>query len=504
MVYSYGVAADATLLERETFLCGPKDRLIEALSPGGELVHALPGKCAEYLCALAETLSPGRDVNQIAMADMQHFGQDGKPVGIKLCALPTQCSRHNSPAHPHAITDFVRNKAGNRTNIEIILVLADVNHSFAAGIAVARAFSHFSTKASYGGSPGMGGKGHCVVDYADGAKHLASGRDNGYEPVSITFVHPSLVDGSGKKAYDVPKMQKALSVVAQNVMLAARLVDAPTNYMHTDACVEEARAVFESVKGKVDGKFQMIAVKGEELKDNGLGLLWGVGKAAVHKPALVVLSYAPDDASEDFTGGVALCGKGIVYDTGGLSIKGKTFMPGMKRDMGGAAAVLAGWCASVQLGAKTTIHAVMALAENSVGPESTRPDDIHTGFSGKTVEVVNTDAEGRLALGDAVAFSAKVLKVTTIIDAATLTGAKVSRQENAMQQYTAQQRSVRALQSKLAFFPVILHSLRPMYPSFGATNSVQQWQTLLTTSKIDRTPKCLARVNLLVIISTTG
>ena len=96
---------------------------------------------------------------------------------------------------------------------------------------------------------------------------------------------------------------------------------------------------------------------------------------------------------------MALCGKGIVYDSGGLSIKGKAFMPGMKRDMGGAATVLASFQAVARMGGLPDgrpLHCVMCLAENSVGPESTRPDDIHTGFSGKTVEVSNTDAEGRL------------------------------------------------------------------------------------------------------------
>ena len=80
--------------------------------------------------------------------------------------------------------------------------------------------------------------------------------------------------------------------------------------------------------------------------------------------------------------GVALCGKGIVYDSGGLSIKGKAFMPGMKRDMGGAATVLASFQAVARMGGLPDgrpLHCVMCLAENSVGPESTRPDDIHTG-----------------------------------------------------------------------------------------------------------------------------
>ena len=93
-------------------------------------------------------------------------------------------------------------------------------------------------------------------------------------------------------------------------------------------------------------------------------------------------------------------GKGIVYDTGGLSIKAKTAMPGMKRDCGGAAAILGAFMAAVENGFSENLHAVLCLAENSVGPLATRPDDIHTLYSGRTVEINNTDAEGRLVLAD--------------------------------------------------------------------------------------------------------
>merc|ERR1712136_421546 len=134
----------------------------------------------------------------------------------------------------------------------------------------------------------------------------------------------------------------------------------------------------------------------------GFGGIYGVGKAAVNPPALAVLSYKPKGATRT----VAWVGKGIVYDTGGLSIKGKTAMPGMKRDCGGAAAILG----------------VFRLAENSVGPLATRPDDIHTLYSGRTVEINNTDAEGRLVLADGVVYAHKDLKADIILDMATLTG----------------------------------------------------------------------------------
>jgi len=109
-------------------------------------------------------------------------------------------------------------------------------------------------------------------------------------------------------------------------------------------------------------------IRGEELKKRGFGGIYGVGRAAEVPPALVALSYQPVGATET----IAWVGKGIVYDTGGLSLKGKTAMPGMKRDCGGAAAVLGAFYAAVKGGFSQNLHAVFCLAENAVGPLATR------------------------------------------------------------------------------------------------------------------------------------
>ena len=101
-------------------------------------------------------------------------------------------------------------------------------------------------------------------------------------------------------------------------------------------------------------------------------------------------------------------------------------MPGMKRDCGGAAGVLGAFYVAVKNGFKDNLHCVLCLAENSVGPLATRPDDVHTMYSGKTVEINNTDAEGRLVLADGVAYAAKDLNCDVVLDMATLTGAQVS------------------------------------------------------------------------------
>ncbi|KAL4145521.1 putative aminopeptidase npepl1 [Phytophthora ramorum] len=122
-----------------------------------------------------------------------------------------------------------------------------------------------------------------------------------------------------------------------------------------------------------------------------------------------------------------MVGKGIIFDTGGLSIKTGGFMVGMKRDMGGAASLLAAFeaaCHAKNTTDKTPLHVVLCVAENAVGPESTRVDDVLVMYSGKTVEVNNTDAEGRLVLADGVAYAAKHLNPKVIVDMATLTGAQ--------------------------------------------------------------------------------
>ena len=129
---------------------------------------------------------------------------------------------------------------------------------------------------------------------------------------------------------------------------------------------------------------------------------------------------------------VALVGKGITFDTGGLQIKGKSGMPGMKTDLGGAAATLGAFRAAVALdpdGARRgggDLHCVLCVAENAVGPAAFRPDDVLLCKSGRSVEINNTDAEGRLVLADGVAFaSGETIGADDVVDVATLTGAQM-------------------------------------------------------------------------------
>ena len=156
----------------------------------------------------------------------------------------------------------------------------------------------------------------------------------------------------------------------------------------------------------------------EALKDGGYGGLIGVGMGSIRPPRLVRLSYTHPEATQT----VAFVGKGITFDSGGLSLKPPKSMETMKCDMSGAAAVLAATAAAAELALPVNVVGYLCAAENMPGGAAQRPSDVITIYGGKTVEVLNTDAEGRLVLADGIARSAEDDPVL-IVDVATLTGA---------------------------------------------------------------------------------
>jgi leucyl aminopeptidase len=158
----------------------------------------------------------------------------------------------------------------------------------------------------------------------------------------------------------------------------------------------------------------------QALAEGGYGGIIGVGQGSVHPPRLVRLEYAPPGASK----ALVLAGKGITFDSGGLSLKPAKAMETMKSDMGGAAAVLAAMQAISALGLPVRVVGYLPLAENMPSGTAQRPSDVLTMYGGTTVEVLNTDAEGRLVLADALARSASD-SPDVLVDVATLTGAQV-------------------------------------------------------------------------------
>jgi leucyl aminopeptidase len=164
----------------------------------------------------------------------------------------------------------------------------------------------------------------------------------------------------------------------------------------------------------------------ERLAAGGFGGLLAVGGGSAVPPRLVRIDYRPDHrpgGAPRFRRPVVLVGKGITYDTGGLSIKTRESMVAMKTDMGGAAAVLATLGACRELDVRRPVIGLLALAENAVGGGSYRPGDVIRHVGGRTSEVVNTDAEGRLVLADALAHAVDGLDPAFLVDVATLTGA---------------------------------------------------------------------------------
>ncbi|GAA3129509.1 hypothetical protein GCM10010466_20300 [Planomonospora alba] len=158
-----------------------------------------------------------------------------------------------------------------------------------------------------------------------------------------------------------------------------------------------------------------------ELRAEGFGGILAVGQGSVNPPRLVQLSYEPEGGRAD--GHVVLVGKGITYDTGGLSLKPTEGMKFMKTDMAGGAVVIAVLGALAALGARVRVTGLVAAAENSFSGAAQRPGDVITQYGGRTVEVLNTDAEGRLVMADALAYADAELDPDVMVDVATLTGA---------------------------------------------------------------------------------
>ncbi|PZE75762.1 leucyl aminopeptidase [Curtobacterium sp. MCBD17_019] len=204
------------------------------------------------------------------------------------------------------------------------------------------------------------------------------------------------------------------AIVADAVALVRDLV----NTAAADMAPEDvAEAALDAARGlPLDVEVLDVAA----LEEQGYGGILGVGRGSVRPPRLVVVRYAPDGASKH----LALVGKGITFDSGGLSLKPAASMNGMKDDMTGAATVLAATVAAARLGLHVRVTAWLCLAENMPSGSATRPGDVLTLKNGKTVEVTNTDAEGRLVLGDGLA-AASLEVPDAIVDVATLTGAQV-------------------------------------------------------------------------------
>ncbi|MBH9582052.1 leucyl aminopeptidase family protein [Staphylococcus felis] len=219
-----------------------------------------------------------------------------------------------------------------------------------------------------------------------------------------------------QKPNSVEKLFQKGKILGRAINHARDLGNTPPNIMTPQYLAESTSSYFSSTSVTVNIKDE------KELQQEGFGLIHAVGKGSIHPPRLITLEYHGDPEHESDM--IALVGKGITYDSGGYSIKSKTGMPSMKYDMCGAANVIGIVDAVQALGLKMNIVAVIAAAENMIANNAMKPDDVFTALSGDTVEVPNTDAEGRLVLGDAT-FYANQYQPQLIMDFATLTGAAI-------------------------------------------------------------------------------
>jgi leucyl aminopeptidase len=213
-----------------------------------------------------------------------------------------------------------------------------------------------------------------------------------------------------------PRLEQGITrgrILAEAANWTRDMVNEPANYMTPSQLAESARQLAKSYGLTVE------VLDREQMAAAGMGALLGVAQGSQQPPKFIILSYKGADSDEI---DVALVGKGITFDSGGISIKPSEGMADMKGDMAGGAAVMAALSAVAQLKTKINVTAIVPATENLPSGSALKPGDILTAMNGKTIEVLNTDAEGRLILADALSY-AKKIGAKAIIDVATLTGA---------------------------------------------------------------------------------
>ncbi|RZS89583.1 leucyl aminopeptidase [Motilibacter rhizosphaerae] len=307
-------------------------------------------------------------------------------VGVGLGAAPARRSRDGVPAETlrRAAGAAVRALAGSP---RVALALP------AAGVDAVRALA----------------EGALLGAYAFTQFRSAHAPAQPAPPTAVTLVSPVAREGAARAAAERAR------TVAAAVALTRDLVNTPPSHLPPRVLAERAQQALAELPVEVEVLDERV------LKRRGFGGIMGVGQGSANPPRLVKLSYrgGGEDAPH-----VALVGKGITFDSGGLSLKPPASMVTMKCDMGGAAAVLGAVQAAAALGVPVRVTGWMPLAENMPSGTATRPSDVLTIYGGRTVEVLNTDAEGRLVLADAIVAACEE-HPDVLVDAATLTGAQM-------------------------------------------------------------------------------
>ena len=237
----------------------------------------------------------------------------------------------------------------------------------------------------------------------------SNGSDNEFNELNV-------VEQDATKAAELQKGLRLGTIIAEAACLARDMANEPANVMTPTQMSEVARRVADAENLEIE------ILDREDMEEKGMGALVGVARGSHQPPKLIVLKYRgnPENPGEN----LGIIGKGITFDTGGISLKPAGGMERMKGDMSGGASVIGAMQAIGRIKPKVNVTGLVAAAENMPGGEAQRPGDIVQTMNGKTVEVINTDAEGRLVLCDAMAY-ARELGVNRMVDIATLTGAIV-------------------------------------------------------------------------------
>ncbi len=239
-------------------------------------------------------------------------------------------------------------------------------------------------------------------------KHITGKKDEQFKIKKLTVV--------GGSEADIPLLEKGSSrgvILAEAASLARDMVNEPANYMNPGDMAEKAAEVAK------DCNLELAVLDKKEMQKLDMGALLGVTQGSCQPPKFIILHYKGKNSDEI---DLAMVGKGVTFDSGGISIKPSGKMDEMKTDMAGGAAVIAAMAAIARLKAKINVTAIVPAVENLLGGSALKPGDILTAMNGKTIEIISTDAEGRLILADALGYANK-LKVKRIVDVATLTGA---------------------------------------------------------------------------------
>ncbi|MBV9608228.1 MAG: leucyl aminopeptidase [Acidobacteria bacterium] len=223
-------------------------------------------------------------------------------------------------------------------------------------------------------------------------------------------------------AADRQALERAVNearVVGESQNFTRELVNEPGNRMTPTTLAERARQMGQEVNSP---HFSVEVLGADDIKRLKMGAFWSVAQGSDEPPALIVMRYSPPGAPEKPV--LGLVGKGITFDSGGISIKPSDGMEKMKYDMAGGAAMLGAMRAVALLQPKLKVIGIVCATENMPSGKAQKPGDVQIAMSGKSIEIINTDAEGRLVLADGLAY-ARQLGCTHLIDAATLTGACV-------------------------------------------------------------------------------